>query len=150
MVQLGLPLTTHVSTALLVLLLLVENCQIAAACSLIQLFGPWEIQLLYQICNFQTHMRDRQFLWNCLQVNATRLHWSLANIASSNDLVPSGNKPNEPYMSQCCPRSISPYGSNRWQWIKPIKQCKEPLMPHIVIFLWNEVADQWILHTDGQ
>ena len=75
---------------------------------------------------------------------------SLAYIASSNDLVPSGNKPNEQYMSQCCPRSTSAYGITRWQWIKPIKQCKEPLTPNIVIFLWNEVADQWILHTDGQ
>ena len=122
------------------------NYQTAAACPLASLIGPWEMKLLFQICNFQTHVRDRylkHFLWNCLQVNATGSHWSWANIASSNDLMPSGNKPNELYMSQRCPRSISPYDITRWQ-------CQESLTLHIIKFLHNQVADQWILHTDGQ
>ena len=33
------------------------------------------------------------FLWNCLQVNATRSHWWVVSIGSGNGLVPSGNKP---------------------------------------------------------
>ena len=31
------------------------------------------------------------FLCNCFQVNAATTHWSLVNIGSGNDLVPSGN-----------------------------------------------------------
>ena len=40
-------------------------------------------------------------LWNCPQVNATRLHWWLVSIGSCNGLVLSGNKPlPEPVLTQ--------------------------------------------------
>ena len=58
----------------------------------------------FDYSKFQTHFNDKYlkyFLWNCYQVNATTLHWSLVNIGAGNGLVPSGNNPlPEPMLTQ--------------------------------------------------
>ena len=54
-------------------------------------------------------------LWNCPNMNVTGLHWRSINIGSGNGLMPPGNKP---YLSQCWPRSLSPYGITRPEWVK--------------------------------
>ena len=42
-------------------------------------------------------------MWNCLKVNATRIHWWLVNIGSDNDLLLSGNKPlHKPMLNDSC------------------------------------------------
>ena len=55
------------------------------------------------------------FLWNCSQMKALGPHWWLANIATSNGLVPPRNNS---LLSQCWPRSMSPYGVTKLQWFK--------------------------------
>ena len=55
----------------------------------------------------------RQLLWNCPIMNVTGLYWWSVNIGSGNGLVPWGKSH---FLSQCCPRSLSPYGVTRPQW----------------------------------
>ena len=48
------------------------------------------------ISNSQTHIKDihlKYLLWNCPQMNDTRLHWRLVNTCSGNGMVPTDNKP---------------------------------------------------------
>ena len=57
--------------------------------------APERYSCTCKFVKFQTYIKERylsHFKWNCPLVNATRLHWRLANIASGNDL-PWGNKP---------------------------------------------------------
>ena len=64
---------------------------------------PLGIWLQSQIRKFQTHFSNKYlkyFLWNSYQVNATTPHWSLVNIGSG------------------WPRSLTPYGITRPQWVK--------------------------------
>ena len=64
-------------------------------------------------CNLRTHIADvhGRFMSNCSQVNATKhLRWEV-NIVAGNGFVSS--EATGPYMSQCWPRSISPYGVTR-------------------------------------
>ena len=59
----------------------------------------------------------RHLLWNCPDMNITGLHWWSVNIGSGNGLVPSGNKPLPEPMLNCWPRSLSPYGVTRPEWV---------------------------------
>ena len=64
--------------------------------------SEWNIRYVIH-CNIQTDFSDwllRHHLWNCSNMNVTRLHWWV-NIGSGNGLVPSGNKPlPEPMLTQ--------------------------------------------------
>ena len=64
-------------------------------------------------------------LWNCHQMNITGSYWWQVNIRSGNGFVPSGH-----YLSQCWPRSMSPYGVTRPQWVKR-HDCIHSFVPKI-------------------
>ena len=60
----------------------------------IQLIGPWESWIKFQISNFQTNFSDwwlKFLLWNCSHI--TRPHWWWVSIGSGNGLLPSGKTP---------------------------------------------------------
>ena len=77
--------------------------------------SPGKVEWNFLTCNFQTHFSDwwlRHLLWNCSNMNVSGLHWWSVSIGSGNGLVPSGN------LSQCWPKSLSPSGVTRPQWVK--------------------------------
>ena len=105
---------------------------------------PLGIWLQSQINKFQTHFNDKYlkyFLWNWYyQVNATTPLWSLVNIGSGNGLV---RQAPSHYLSQCWPRSLSPYDVTRPQWVndptaQPTKQHIEQsgTKPNLVAKIW--------------
>ena len=69
--------------------------------------------LLPQISNFQTRTKDEyfeHFVWNCPQVNATR-----PDKSTLVQVMAWCRQATSHYLSQCWPRSLSPYGVTRPQ-----------------------------------
>ena len=73
----------------------------------------------FRTCNFQTNFSDwwlRHLLWNCPYMNVIGLHWWWVTLVQ---VMAWCHQATSHYLSQCWPRSLSPYGVTRPQWVNP-------------------------------
>ena len=78
--------------------------------------GKFEWNFKHVICNkIFSYWWWRHFLWNCPDMNVTGLNWWSSTLAQ---VMAWCRQATSHYLSQCWPRSLSPYGIIRPQWVK--------------------------------
>ena len=110
-----------------------------------QLIGPWEIWMKFHICNFQMDFSDwwlRHSFWNCPNMNVTGLHWWSVNIDSGMAWCCQATSH---YLSQCWPKSLSPYGTTWPQWVNIFnKTFKLQRTAHVYQYQPHTTKTYWI------
>ena len=103
------------------------------------LLNNWPHGVVAIILNpyFQTHFTNwylEHFLWNCHQVNTTRLHCSLVNSGSGNGLGPSGNKP--------LPKSMLAMSYDITRQLGVTNSCQQANFPSVGCIMISQVVYQ--------